>query len=70
MRLIVTLILLLQFTSAVAGPELNNDAPILENKGQWDNSVNYRVEIPSGFLYIRNDGLSIFPQNLDHAVPI
>ena len=29
----------------------------IENKGQWEPSVNFRADIRCGFLYLENDGL-------------
>lgn len=36
---------------------VENHIKFVENKNQWDNSVKFRADIPSGFLFFKEDGL-------------
>ena len=35
----------------------------IENKGQWDNHVKFRSEVPGGSFFIRNGGFTVLQQN-------
>lgn len=38
-----------------------------ENKGQWDNNILFRTEIPNGILYVEKDGLTyMFSEPMEH----
>lgn len=37
----------------------------IENKGQWDNHVKFRSEVPAGSFFIRNGGFTVLQHNTD-----
>ena len=37
----------------------------IENKGQWDNHVKFRSEVPAGSFFIRNGGFTVLQHNTE-----
>lgn len=38
----------------------NIHRPFVENNGQWDSEIKFRMEIPNGFVFFRDDGITYF----------
>ena len=43
--------------TGLQAPKVKTPLTFIENKNQWDNVVKYRANIPSGFLFIRQNSL-------------
>lgn len=60
-RYLYTSVLLLILSTAVKA-QLGN-IEFIENKGQWDNKVKFRSEVPSGSFFIRSGGFTVLQHN-------
>ena len=54
----ITLFLLILSATAKA-----QNIEFIENKGQWDNHVKFRSEVPAGSFFIRNGGFTVLQHN-------
>jgi gliding motility-associated-like protein len=54
----ITLLLLILSTTVKA-----QNIEFIENKGQWDNHVKFRSEVPAGSFFIRNGGFTVLQHN-------
>jgi gliding motility-associated-like protein len=52
----ITLVLLILSTAVKAQ---NGNIEFIENKGQWDNQIKFRSEVPAGSFFIRNGGFTV-----------
>jgi gliding motility-associated-like protein len=52
-------LLLLILSTAVKAQNIE----FIENKGQWDNHVKFKSEVPAGSFFIRNGGFTVLQQN-------
>jgi gliding motility-associated-like protein len=58
----ITLLLLTLSTAILAQ---NAAIEFIENKGQWDNRVKFKSEVPAGQFYIRSKGFTVVQHNTD-----
>ena len=56
----ITLILFILSTAVKAQ---TGNIEFIENKGQWDNKVKFRSEVPSGSFFIRSGGFTVLQHN-------
>ena len=56
----ITLFLLILSTATKA-----QNIEFIENKGQWDNHVKFRSEVPAGSFFIRNGGFTVLQHNTE-----
>ena len=56
----ITLFLLILSTAVKA--QIGN-IEFIENKGQWDNRVKFRSEVPAGSFFIRSGGFTVLQHN-------
>ena len=56
-RYIILFLLILSATAKAQNIEF------IENKGQWDNHVKFRSEVPAGSFFIRNGGFTVLQHN-------
>ncbi|HEU5166217.1 MAG TPA: PKD domain-containing protein, partial [Chitinophagaceae bacterium] len=56
----IALFLLILSTSVNA-----QNIEFIENKGQWDNHVKFRSEVPAGSFFIRNGGFTVLQHNAE-----
>jgi gliding motility-associated-like protein len=54
----ITLLLLILSTATNA-----QNIEFIENKGQWDNQIKFRSEVPAGSFYIRSGGFTVLQHN-------
>ena len=54
----ITLLLLILSTAVKA-----QNIEFIENKGQWDNHVKFKSEVPAGSFFIRNGGFTVVQHN-------
>jgi gliding motility-associated-like protein len=47
-------------TLLVCCPPLLAQYEFIENKGQWDNRIQYRAQVPAGYLHLENTGFNWF----------
>lgn len=59
------LILLLFFITASAAYAQSGTIEFIENKGQWDDRVKFRGDVPGGSFFIRNTGFTVLQHNSD-----
>ena len=41
-------------------PEINSQYQFIENKGQWPEQVNFRAEVPGGFIWLEKDKFNYY----------
>ena len=56
----ITLFLLILSATAKA-----QNIEFIENKGQWDNHVKFRSEVPAGSFFIRNGAFTVLQHNTE-----
>ena len=56
-------ITLIFFILSTAVKAQNGNIEFIENKGQWDNKVKFRSEVPSGSFFIRSGGFTVLQHN-------
>jgi len=56
----ITLLLLILSTAVKAQ---NGSIEFIENKGQWDNQIKFRSEVPAGSFFIRTGGFTVLQHN-------
>jgi gliding motility-associated-like protein len=61
------------FTHDISSED-NDHRSFVENKGQWDSEIKFRMEISNGFIFFREDGITYFFHedlpSLGHSHPV
>ncbi|MCB0479031.1 MAG: gliding motility-associated C-terminal domain-containing protein [Crocinitomicaceae bacterium] len=64
--LYLLLIIGLQTAHSQEIPEINSQFQFIENKGQWPEQVNFRAEVPGGFIWLEKDKFNYQFRQIPH----
>ena len=64
---------MIKSTAALFGQANSSNLEFIENKGQWDNRVSYRVDFSSGVFFLQKQGFTVLqhnPEDIQRALDI